>query len=158
VRVIGADGDQLGIMPPAEGIAIAEQEGLDLVEVAPDGRPPVCRIMDYGKYKYQQKKRSSEARRHQTQIQVKEVKIRPKTEEHDYQVKKRNAIRFLEAGNKAKITMMFRGREIAYADLAMKLMNRLAEDLAELGQVESMPRVEGRNMTIMIAPRRDTKK
>ncbi len=139
-------------MTPGEALAIAEQEGLDLVEVAPESRPPVCRIMDYGKFKYQQKKRTAEARKNQTQILLKEVKIRPKTEEHDYQVKKRNVARFLEEGNKVKVTMMFRGREIAYAELGLKTLTRLAEEIKDTGVIEREPKEEGRNVIMILAP------
>lgn len=157
VRVIGSGGDQLGIFPVEEAVRLAEEEGLDLVEVAPNSRPPVCRIMDFGKFKYQQKKRQQEAKKHQTQIVIKEVKFRPKTEEHDYQFKLAHVRRFLEDNNRAKITMRFRGREIAHAQLAMKLLLRLADDVKEAGVIESAPRLEGRNMIMVLAPRKDVK-
>jgi translation initiation factor IF-3 len=157
VRVIGSNGDQLGIMPVEEAVRLAEEEALDLVEVAPNSRPPVCRIMDYGKFKYQQKKRQQEAKKNQTQIVIKEVKFRPKTEEHDYQFKLAHIRRFLEEGNRAKITMRFRGREIAHAQLAMKSLVRLAEDVKEVGVVESAAKLEGRNMIMVLAPRKDVK-
>lgn len=158
VRVIGADGEQLGIFPVEEAVRLAEEEGLDLVEVAPNSRPPVCRVMDYGKFKYQQKKRAQEAKKHQQQILIKEVKFRPKTEEHDYQFKLAHVRRFLEDGNRAKVTMRFRGREIAHAQLAMKTLKRLAQDVSELGAVESQPRLEGRAMIMVIAPKKDKDK
>lgn len=126
---------------------------MDLVEVAPTARPPVCRIMDYGKYKYEQSKREREARKKQRIINIKEVKLRLNIEEHDFQVKARNAIRFLEDGDKVKVTVMFRGREIAHADLGMQLCQRFASQLADLASVERPPRVEGRNMTMFLAPK-----
>ena len=155
LRVIGEGGEQLGILPADAAIRMAEEAGFDLVEVAPNSRPPVCRIMDYGKFKYQQKKRANEAKKNQVQIQVKEVKFRPKTEEHDYQFKLAHVLRFLEAGNRAKLTMRFRGREIAHADLAMKMLQRLANDMEEHSVVETQPRLEGRAMTMILAPRKD---
>lgn len=153
--MIGANGDQLGIFPVDDAVRLAEEEALDLVEVAPNSRPPVCRIMDYGKFKYQQKKRAQEAKKHQTQILVKEVKFRPKTEEHDYQFKLAHVKRFLEEGNRAKVTMRFRGREIAHANLAQKSLLRLAEDVKDLGAIESHPRLEGRNMIMVLVPKKD---
>ena len=145
-------------MPPEEALSVAKEDGLDLVEVAPKARPPVCRIMDYGKFKYQQKKRAADAKKHQVQVQVKEVKFRPKTEEHDYQFKLAHARRFLEANNRAKITMRFRGREIAHASRAMTMLHRLAVDVEEVGQVELQPRLEGRAMIMILAPRKDRPK
>ena len=131
----------------------AAEEKLDLVEVAPKASPPVCRIMDYGKYKYMQAKKLQEARKKQTTIQVKEVKIRPKTEEHDYQFKLRHIKRFLGEKNKAKVTIMFRGREIAHSELGLKVLERIIADIEEEGLVEQAPRLEGRNMTMILAPR-----
>ncbi len=158
VRLISIDGEQVGIIPFDQALQMAEDAGLDLVEVASNSRPPVCRIMDYGKYKYQQKKRATEAKKSQTQILVKEVKLRPKTEEHDYQFKLEHAKRFLEAGNRAKITMRFRGREITHAQLAQGMLLRMAEDVKEIGVVELPPRLEGRAMIMVIAPRKDRAK
>ena len=136
-----------------EALARAAEEKLDLVEVAPKASPPVCRIMDYGKYKYMQAKKLQEARKKQTTIQVKEVKIRPKTEEHDYQFKLRHIKRFLGEKNKAKVTIMFRGREIAHSELGLKVLERIIADIEEEGLVEQAPRLEGRNMTMILAPR-----
>ncbi|WP_236713033.1 translation initiation factor IF-3 [Neomoorella mulderi] len=153
VRLVGVDGQQLGIMPTRDALRIAQEQGLDLVEVAPTARPPVCRIMDFGKYKYEQSKREREARKKQRIINIKEVKLRPNIEEHDFQVKARNAIRFLEDGDKVKVTIMFRGREIAHADLGMKLCQRLADQVADLASIEKPPKVEGRNMVMILAPK-----
>lgn len=139
-------------MPPDLAITKAADLGLDLVEVSPESRPPVCRIMDYGKYKYEQKKRVAETKKHQTNVAIKEVKFRPKIEEHDYQTKMGNLKRFLGEGHKAKVTMMFRGREITRPDLARRILDRVRLDVDGLGVVESLPRLEGRNMTMVIAP------
>lgn len=146
------DGEQLGIMPIAEALAAAEDRDLDLVEVSPNSDPPVCRIMDYGRFKYQQSKRSHEAKKRQKTIQVKEVKLRPKTEEHDFQFKARHIRRFLGEGNKAKITVMFRGREMAHQHLGLRLMNRMIEELKDVAQVEQQPVQEGRNMVMVLVP------
>ena len=140
-------------MPLEEALARAAEEKLDLVEVAPKASPPVCRIMDYGKYKYMQAKKLQEARKKQTTIQIKEVKIRPKTEEHDYQFKLRHIKRFLSEKNKAKVTIMFRGREIAHSQLGLKVLERIIADIEEEGIVEQAPRLEGRNMVMILAPR-----
>jgi translation initiation factor IF-3 len=153
VRLIGVDGSQLGVVSLAEALARASEEKLDLVEVAPKAAPPVCRIMDYGKYKYQQSKKSQEARKRQSVTQVKEVKIRPKTEEHDYQFKLRHIKRFLSEKNKAKVTIMFRGREISYSDLGLKMLARIVTETEELAVVEQQPKLEGRNMVMVLAPR-----
>ncbi len=147
------DGDQLGIVPLEEALERATAEKLDLVEVAPKAMPPVCKIMDYGKYKYLQSKKSQEARKKQTIIQIKEVKIRPKTEEHDYQFKLRHIKRFLGENNKAKVTIMFRGREIAHSQLGLKVLERIIADTEEESVVEQTPKLEGRNMTMILAPR-----
>ncbi|MBE3581449.1 MAG: translation initiation factor IF-3 [Thermoanaerobacteraceae bacterium] len=153
VRLVGTDGQQLGIMPLREALRIAHEQGLDLVEVAPQARPPVCRIMDFGKYKYEQSKREREARKKQRIIDVKEVKLRPGIEEHDFQVKARNALRFLEDGDKVKVTIMFRGREISHPELGEKLCWRLADQVSELASVERPPKLEGRNMVMILAPK-----
>ncbi|WP_211661985.1 translation initiation factor IF-3 [Neomoorella glycerini] len=153
VRLVGVDGQQLGIMPTRDALRIAQEQGLDLVEVAPTARPPVCRIMDFGKYKYEQSKREREARKKQRIINIKEVKLRPNIEEHDFQVKARNAIRFLGDGDKVKVTIMFRGREIAHTDLGLKLCQRLADQVADLASIEKPPKVEGRNMVMILAPK-----
>jgi translation initiation factor IF-3 len=147
------DGDQLGIVPLEEALERAMAEKLDLVEVAPKATPPVCKIMDYGKYKYLQSKKLQEAKKKQTIIQVKEVKIRPKTEEHDYQFKLRHIKRFLGENNKAKVTIMFRGREIAHSQLGLKVLERIIADTEEESVVEQTPKLEGRNMTMILAPR-----
>ena len=133
----------------------AQSEGLDLVEVSPEARPPVCKIMDYGKFKYLQKKKVAEAKKHQVHTTVKEVKFRPKIEEHDYRTKVENIKRFIGEGHKAKVTMMFRGREITRPEIARKIMERVSEDITPLGIVESMPRLEGRNMIMVVAPARE---
>jgi len=153
VRVIGHDGQQLGIIPVRKALELAALEHLDLVEVAPNADPPVCKIMDYGKFKYQQNKRSQEAKKKQTVIQVKEVKIRPKTDEHDLQVKIRHIKRFLGQKDKAKVTMLFRGREIAYSDQGVKVLDRIKEELKEEIVIEQQPRMEGRNLIMILAPK-----
>lgn len=140
-------------MPIEEALNAAEEVGLDLVEVAPNSDPPVCRIMDFGKYKYEQSKKLQESKKKATVIQVKEVKIRPKTEEHDYQFKLRNIRKFLGQKNKTKVSLMFRGREIAYANLARGLLERIIQDVEDVGVVEQMPKLEGRNMTMILAPK-----
>lgn len=153
VRVIGHDGKQIGILPLKEAMKLAEEQGLDLVEVAPQATPPVCRIMNYGKYKYQQSKKIQEAKKHQTVIQVKEVKIRPRTEEHDLQFKLRHAKRFLSEGNKVKVSMLFRGREIAHPEMGRELLDRVIAELKDLMVIEQAPRLEGRNMVMLLAPK-----
>lgn len=152
IRVIDQDGNQLGIMPPELALAKAMEIGLDLVEVSPEARPPVCRIMDYGKFKYTQKKRTAEARKHQGSTTIKEVKFRPKIETHDYEFKVDRIKRFLQEGHKAKVTMMFRGREITHQEIARRIMDRIAEDIKEAGAVEQLPKLDGRNMTMVVAP------
>jgi len=137
----------------SQALTLAKEEGLDLVEVAPQLIPPVCRIMDYGKFRYQQTKKIHEAKKRRTIIQVKEVKIRPKTEEHDYQFKLRNIRKFLEKKNKTKISLMFRGREIQYQDAARKILNRITEETKDLANVEQEPKLEGRNMTLVLGPK-----
>jgi translation initiation factor IF-3 len=154
VRVVDDEGGQLGIISTAEALALAEQRGLDLVEVAPDAQPPVCRIMDYGKYKYQQNKRATEARKKQVRVEIKEVKMRPKTDEHDYQFKLKNARRFLEEGNKVKLTIMFRGREVTHPEFGKRLIERLVTEVADIGQPESMPNMAGRFMIVVLAPKK----
>lgn len=153
VRVVGADGAQLGIMPTQEALQFAEEQGFDLVEVAPNERPPVCRIMDYGKYKYQRSKRQQLAKKKQKVILVKEIKLRPKTEEHDYQFKMQHVKRFLQDGHKAKVTVIFRGREMAHTELGRRVLDRIIDDLEEEATVEQMPKQEGRNMTLVLSPR-----
>ncbi|WP_073234152.1 translation initiation factor IF-3 [Desulforamulus putei] len=155
VRVVDSDNNQLGIMSVKEALRIAEERQLDLVEVAPQAKPPVCRIMDYGKFKYEQSKREKEAKKKQRIIQVKEVKLRPRIEDHDYTVKAKNAERFLKDGDKVKVTIMFRGREIVHTDLGKNLLDRLAEDLKDLCIVERQPKLEGKNMIMILAPKND---
>ena len=152
VRVIDPEGRQLGIMPPEMAVAKAQDMGLDLVEVSPETQPPVCRIMDYGKFKYAQKKKNAEARKHQASQTIKEVKFRPKIEAHDYNFKVERIRKFLTEGHKAKVTMMFRGREITRQDIARDMMTRIASDVSEAGSVESFPKLEGRNMIMVVAP------
>lgn len=154
MRLIGTDGEQVGVVPIAEALRIAEEAELDLVEVAPEAKPPVCRIMDYGKYLFEENKKKHAARKKQKQIQIKEVKFRPGTEEGDYQVKLRNLVRFLEDGDRAKITLRFRGREMAHQELGLKLLKRIEADLAEVGMVEQFPRMEGRQMVMVIVPKK----
>lgn len=153
VRVINSDGKQLGVLPIEEALRIAQEEGLDLVEVAPNEKPPVCKIMDYGKFRYQQSKRSQEAKKKQKLIQVKEMKMRPKTEEHDYQFKVKHVRRFLEEGNKVKVTIMFRGREMDHTELGRKMLERIASDIEDISTMEQSPRQEGRNMTMVLTPK-----
>ncbi|MDP3181605.1 MAG: translation initiation factor IF-3 [Desulfobaccales bacterium] len=153
VRLIGADGNQVGVMPIKEALALAEEAHLDLVEIAPQASPPVCRVMDYGKFKYQQSKKQQEARRRQTTIQVKEIKVRPKIEEHDMAFKLKNSRRFLADGDKVKISVIFRGREIAHPDRGYRILTQMAEALADVGGVEQAPRLEGRNMSMIVTPK-----
>jgi translation initiation factor IF-3 len=152
--VIGPSGEQIGILPIEEALANARDIGLDLVEVAPNSEPPVCRIMDYGKFVFEQSKKAQSARRKQKQIHVKEVKFRPGTEEADYQVKLRNLVRFLTHGDKTKVTLRFRGREMAHQELGAELLQRVQKDLEELGTVEQYPQMEGRQMVMIIAPKK----
>jgi translation initiation factor IF-3 len=152
IRLIGADGENVGVVTPARAMQLAEEAGLDLVEISPNATPPVCKIMDFGKFKYETQKKEAEARKKQKIIEIKEVKFRPNTDTHDYEVKMRNVVRFLEGGDKVKVTLRFRGREMAHQDLGRNLLERVAEDVKELGKVEAMPRVEGRQMVMMIGP------
>jgi translation initiation factor IF-3 len=156
VRVIDDDGAQLGIMPPAQALMIAEEKGLDLVEIAATANPPVCRIMDSGKFFYQQAKRESEARKHQRHIQVKEVKFRPKIDEHDFQFKRRNAERFLLDGNKVKSTVIFRGRELVHSEIGRGILTRLASELTEVALIEVPPRQEGMTMVQILSPKKES--
>jgi translation initiation factor IF-3 len=153
VRLIGPDGQQIGVMPTKEALAHATEAHLDLVEVAPQASPPVCRIMDYGKFKYQQSKKQQEARRKSTMIQVKEIKVRPKIEEHDMGFKLKNTRRFLADGDKVKISVIFRGREIAHTDRGFRLLAQIAEALADVGNVEQNPKLEGRNLSMIVSPK-----
>jgi len=152
--LIGADGEQIGIVPLSEAKRIAYDAGLDLVEIAPQADPPVCRIMDFGKFRFEQNKKLQAAKKKQKQIQVKEVKFRPGTGEGDYQIKLRNLIRFLEDGDKAKVTVRFRGREMAHRELGMELLERVEKDLEEYAVVEQHPKMEGRQMVMVLAPKK----
>ncbi|UAX00021.1 translation initiation factor IF-3 [Halopseudomonas nanhaiensis] len=154
VRLIGAEGEQIGVVSIQEAMAAAEEAKLDLVEISPDAAPPVCRIMDYGKHLFEKKKQQAVARKNQKQIQIKEIKFRPGTEEGDYQVKLRNLIRFLSEGDKAKVSLRFRGREMAHQELGMELLKRVEADLAEYGTVEQHPKMEGRQLMMVIAPKK----
>ena len=153
MRLINAEGEQIGIVPLDQAQKAAEEAGLDLVEISPDSEPPVCKIMDYGKQLFETKKQLAAQRKKQKQTQVKEMKFRPGTEEGDYQVKLRNLIRFLEHGDKAKVTLRYRGREMAHQELGLQMLKRIEEDLAELGNVEQTPKMEGRQLTMVIAPK-----
>lgn len=152
VRVIDNDGNQMGVMATRDALAAAESSGLDLVEVAPTANPPVCRIMDYGKYKYQMSKKAKEAKKKATVISVKEMKLRGKTEEHDFQFKLRNIKRFLEDGDKVKIMIIFKGREITHTELGMGMLKRVAEELKDMATIEAQPKLEGRSMSMVVAP------
>ncbi|CAM3187258.1 Translation initiation factor IF-3 [Corynebacterium gottingense] len=158
VRLVGPSGEQVGIVRTDDARKLAYDADLDLVEVAPKAKPPVAKIMDYGKYKYEQDQKAREARKNQQQTVVKEQKFRPKIDEHDYQTKKGNVERFLEKGNKVKVTIMFRGREQSRPELGYRLLERLADDIGELGVVESRPKQDGRNMTMVFGPARKGKK
>lgn len=152
VRVISADNEQLGILSIEDAINQAEEQGLDLVEVSPTADPPVCRIMDYGQFKYQQSKRQHEAKKHQKVTHLKEVKFRPRTDEHDFNFKLRHATEFIEAGDKVKVTVMFRGRELSHRELGKVLLDRVVTQMEPIAQVESMAKMEGRTMTLVLAP------
>jgi translation initiation factor IF-3 len=154
VRVIDEEGTQLGILAPFEAMKIAKEKDLDLVEVSPTAQPPVCRIMNYGKFLYQQNKKAHEAKKNQKVIQVKEVKFRPMTDDHDYEFKKNNILRFLEEGDKAKASVMFRGREMAHRDIGRQLLGRLIEELAGTSIIEGSPRMEGNYMFVIFAPKK----
>ena len=154
IRLIGADGENFGVVSPSEAMTHADEAGLDLVEISPNANPPVCKIMDFGKFKYEQQKKESEARKNQKVIDVKEIKFRPNTDTHDYDVKMRSVQRFLEDGDKVKITLRFRGREMAHLELGRRLLERVAEDVTEFGKVETIPKLEGRQMVMMINPAR----
>lgn len=152
VRLIGSDGDNVGVVSPEKALELSEDAGLDLVEISPNASPPVCKIMDYGKYKYEQQKKESEARKNQKIIEVKEIKFRPGTDTHDYEVKMRSVTKFLENGDKVKITLRFRGREMAHQELGRELLERVATDIDGFGKIENIPKMEGRQMTMMIGP------
>lgn len=152
IRLIGAEGENIGVVSPERALVLAEEAGLDLVEISPNAVPPVCKIMDFGKYKYETQKKEAEARKNQKIIEIKEVKFRPNTDTHDYEVKMRSVFKFLENGDKVKVTLRFRGREMAHQDLGRQLLERVAEDTKEVGKVESFPRLEGRQMVMMVGP------
>ncbi len=154
IRLIDEEGEQLGVVSGSEAMRIAEERGFDLVEIAPQAAPPVCRLMDYGKFLFQQNKKRAAARKKQQNITVKEVKFRPGTEEGDYQTKLRNLKRFLNHGDKTKVTMWFRGREMRHQELGIKLLQRVEADLEELAKVEQVPKLEGRRMSMVLAPRK----
>jgi len=152
IRLVSDSGEQLGILSPDEARKIAEERGMDLVEIAPNAEPPVCRLMDYGKYLYASAKKKQESKKKQKQITVKEIKFRPGTDIGDYDIKVRNLTKFLDAGNKVKVTLRFRGREMAHQELGMEMLKRVEEDLKEIGVVEQMPKMEGRQMVMVLAP------
>ncbi len=152
VRLVGPEGNQIGIKSIDEALAMAEELDLDLVEVAPQAQPPVCKIMDYGKYRYEQTVKMKEARKKQSVVTYKEMKLRPKIDRHDYEIKRKHIERFLSSGFKVKVTIMFRGREMSHTELGRNLLQQLAEELVELGTVESMPKLDGRNMQMIMAP------
>lgn len=154
MRLVGEEGEQLGICSLEEALQKAGEAEIDLVEIAPQAEPPVCKLMDYGKFKYRESKKQHEAKLKQKQVQVKEVKFRPRTDDGDYQVKLRNLIRFLEEDDKVKVTLRFRGREITHQELGLKLLRRVEADLAEYGMVEQFPRLEGRQMVMVLSPKK----
>ena len=154
VRLISGEGEQLGVVSLKEALSMAEEKDVDLVEISPTAKPPVCKLMDFGKYKYEQSKKRDEAKKKQKQVQIKEIKFRPGTDEGDYNIKMRNVKRFLEDGDKVKITLRFRGREMAHQEFGAQLLERVKADLEELAAVESFPKMEGRQMVMMVAPKK----
>jgi len=152
--LIGPDGEQVGIVSTSEALAYADRLNLDLVEVAPMATPPVCKVMDYGKYRYEQEQKAKEARKRQTTISIKEIKLRPKIDDHDFETKKGHVERFLKKGDKVKLTIMFRGRELVHPHLGERLLRRMAADLADISDIESEPNLDGRNMVMMLGPKR----
>ncbi|HOI65792.1 MAG TPA: translation initiation factor IF-3 [Thiomonas arsenitoxydans] len=154
LRLVGPEGEALGVVSLTEALRLAEQHDVDLVEIAPTASPPVCRLMDYGKFKYEEQKKNHEARSKQKQIQIKEVKFRPATDDGDYQIKLRNLRRFLEEGDKGKVSLRFRGREITHQDIGMRVLERVKADVEDVGQVEQMPKLEGRQMIMVISPKK----
>ena len=154
MRVVGPEGDQIGVMTSRDALARAQEFGLDLVEIAPQADPPVCRIMDWGKFRFEQSKKAQAARKKQKQIQVKEIKFRPGTDDHDYDVKMRNLRKFIEEGNKVKVTLRFRGREMAHQELGRDLLKRVEEAMSDETTVEQFPRMEGRQMVMMLSPKK----
>ena len=153
IRLIGADGENVGVVPPSVGLQMAQDAGLDLVEISPNATPPVCKVMDLGKFKYEQQKREAEARKKQKIIEIKEIKMRPNIDTHDYEVKMRAMQRFFDEGDKVKVTLRFRGREMAHQELGTQLLNRVKEDTSKMAKVEMEPRFEGRQMIMILAPR-----
>ena len=154
VRVIGAEGEQLGILQRNEAIAMAREIGCDLVEVSSNATPPVCRIMDYGKFKYEQQKKKQDAKKRQAVVQVKEIKVRPKTDEHDYETKLKHIRSFLEDGDRCKVTVFFRGRELVHNDRGIEILERIVKDLEDVGKVEQEPRAEGRTLQMLVVPKK----
>ncbi len=152
VRVIGAEGEQIGILPRLDALALAKEAGLDLVEVAATADPPVCRIMDFGKFKYEQQQKKKEAKKNQTVVQIKEIKVRPKTDDHDYETKLRHIRRFLSEGDRCKVTVFFRGREIVHKDRGQTILDRIIEDTKDVGKVEQEPSAEGRTLHMLLMP------
>jgi len=151
-RLIGEDGEQLGIFMIEDALRMADDAALDLVEIAPNADPPVCKIMDYGKYKYEMEQKAKKARKNQTRIEIKEIKFRPKIDKHDYETKKKHVVRFIESGAKVKVTIMFRGREMVHAERGLAILEKLEADIADIAFVESKPKLEGRNMFMLVAP------
>ncbi|MRS13072.1 MAG: translation initiation factor IF-3 [Actinobacteria bacterium] len=151
-RLISEDGEQLGIFMIADALRMADDEALDLVEIAPNADPPVCKIMDYGKYKYEMEQKAKKARKHQTRIEIKEIKFRPKIDKHDYETKKKHVVRFIDSGAKVKVTIMFRGREMVHAERGLAILEKLEADIADIAFVEAKPKLEGRNMFMLVAP------
>lgn len=154
MRLVGVDGQQIGVVSINEALTLAEQASVDLVEIVANAKPPVCRLMDYGKFLFEQGKKKALAKKNQKQIQVKEIKLRPVTDVGDYQVKLRNLIKFLEKGDKVKITLRFRGREMSHKELGLEMLNRMANDVSELGVVEHQPKMEGRQMIMVLGPKK----
>lgn len=154
MRLIGPAGEQLGVVSTQQAMRLAEEHDVDLVEIAPTAKPPVCKLMDFGKYKYEQSKKRDEQRKKQKQVQIKEIKFRPGTDEGDFQIKMRNITRFLSDGDKVKVTLRFRGREMAHQHLGMELLKRIQAELSELGNVEQFPKMEGRQLVMVIAPKK----
>mgnify|MGYP001806632443 FL=1 len=153
IRLVGAEGEMIGVVSLREGLTMAEEAGLDLVEVSPNADPPVCKILDYGKFKYEAQKKKAEAKKKQKVIEVKEIKLRPNIDDNDYGVKMRSMRKFLEEGDKVKVTLRFRGRELAHQDLGMKVLERVRDDLEDLGKIEQIPKMEGRQMVMVVAPK-----
>lgn len=153
MRLVGEDGEMIGVVSRNEALTMAAEASLDLVEVSPNADPPVCKILDYGKYKYEEQKKKNEARKKQKVIEIKEIKLRPGIDEHDYEVKRRSMVKFIEEGDKVKVTMRFRGRELAHQELGMNVLNRVRDDLESTAKVEQAPRMEGRQLIMVLTPR-----